>query len=449
LLLGPRRAARLILRLVRIAGGFAYYSPVGFLCLVVGVLADAYCLFTIHILESFITIAIVIVGIISFTNYHPGPIFADEHADERMRSQGDRSNVPVVVSPEHPTEQTPRQIACVPGRRFLKPCDAREAGVAIEWRETLSPRQSTDVRDRLLSIRQHLDSEVVGQQTAKTALLEGLARAFSGLRARSQGPIAALVFCGPTAVGKTELAESLARALRWPSKLFPLGQAGREGLSWKLFGTERGYFGSQAGGELTQFLRVNPESVVIFDEFEKGLEKDPSLTSALLNLLSEGVAYENSTGRRFDASRCVIIFTSNALGSEPEIDRMSTNCLKDLFASRTMLPLEFVNRLTGVVPFRSLTDEELQQIARTTLHRMLSSFVDRNALHGLRIGVSSAVLQFLISHLDRKYGVRNLQDVIDQDVGITVAQAWMAHEEATPTALELNVAEDHVVATFG
>jgi ATP-dependent Clp protease ATP-binding subunit ClpA len=144
----------------------------------------------------------------------------------------------------------------------------------------------------------------------------------------------------------------------------------------------------------------------------------------------------------------VVIFTSNALGTEPGIDRLSANRLKDLFASRTMLSVEFVNRVTGVVPFRPLTDEELDRIARVTLHRMLANFVDRNSLHGLRIGVSSAVLQLLIRHLDRKYGVRNLQDVIDHDVSTTVAQAWMASAEARPADLEIDVSEERVVAKF-
>jgi ATP-dependent Clp protease ATP-binding subunit ClpA len=305
-----------------------------------------------------------------------------------------------------------------------------------------------ELRDRLHTIRQRLDSEVVGQHAAKAALLEALARAFCGLRARNQGPIAALVFCGPTGVGKTALAESLARALGWPSKLFPMGQAGREGLSWKLFGPERGYAGSSAGGELTQFLRVNPESVVIFDEFEKGLEKDPSVAGALLNLLSEGVACENSTGFRFDASDCVVILTSNALGTEPGIGELPGNRLKDAFASRTMLPLELVNRLTGIVPFGPLTDQELERIARGTVERMLSNFVDRNSLGPLKIGVSSTVLQLLIHRLDRKSGVRSLQDAIDHDVSSAIVEAWMGCGQLKPAALEIDVTDGRVAVTF-
>jgi hypothetical protein len=296
----------------------------------------------------------------------------------------------------------------------------------IAWADAVFRPRSHTVAQRIDQLQQALDIAVIGQERGKAAVVDALTRAWVGVRA-SKGPIAALIFTGPTGVGKTEMAEAVASALHWPCKFFPLGQAGGgDGtVAWKLFGPEPGYRGSERGGELTQFLRANPESVLVFDEFEKALRHDPTCFQSLLHLLSEGRVKDNSSGHVFDASRCLVIFTSNLLAHEPALDQLDGAQLKALFGQQAGVPQEFLGRITGIVPFRALQPAEVEQIAKKIVNAVLTTFLTQNKLGAIQVDVGPGVLPFLVQRTDARYGVRDLQQVIDEHVGSALATAWV------------------------
>jgi hypothetical protein len=255
-------------------------------------------------------------------------------------------------------------------------------GARIAWAEDLFRSRSQSIALQLERLRQQLDAAIIGQEKGKQAVHDALARAWTGTRA-GKGPITALIFTGPTGVGKTEMAEALAKALGWPLKFFPLGQAGAEkgALAWKLFGPEPGYVGSQRGGELTQFLRANPESVIVFDEFEKPLQSDPTVYQSLLHLLSEGRVKDNSLSQTYDASRCVVIFTSNLLAQEPDLEHLEGAQLKAVLGAQAGLPQEFLGRIKGVVPFRALHASEVEQITKKIVTAVFTTLITHNKLN--------------------------------------------------------------------
>ncbi len=300
-----------------------------------------------------------------------------------------------------------------------------------------------DLAGRLSRVRTALDADVVGQSRAKDVLLESLARAWSGVRA-GKGPILSAIFTGPTGCGKTEMCEALARSVSWPLKFFPMGQAGGGGgtLAWKLFGPEPGYAGSQRGGELTRWVQANPESIVVFDEFEKPLRDDPTVYQSLLNALSEGMVKENSTGDTFDCSKSVFVFTSNLLSHE-KLEGLDPRQLKDALGARASLPPEFLGRIQAVVPFSPLTKDQVARIAELTLSKVLTRFAGHNNL-AVSVEVREGVLEKLLSKTDGRYGVRDLQGVIESEIGNALAAAWIQNPSASSRAIKVFLKSDSV-----
>ena len=227
-------------------------------------------------------------------------------------------------------------------------------------------------RERLLRLEQQLHERVVGQEEAVDAVAEAIRRARAGLSDPNR-PIGSFLFLGPTGVGKTELARTLAEALFGEEAAMvriDMSEFQERHTVSRLVGAPPGYVGYEEAGQLTENVRRRPYSVLLLDEIEKA---HPDVFNILLQILDDG-RLTDGQGRTVDFKQTVIIMTSN-LGA----DRIQAHTRRDesfdelkedmeLILKRSLRP-EFINRIDEIIVFRALTKEQTTEIAALLLER--------------------------------------------------------------------------------
>jgi len=282
-----------------------------------------------------------------------------------------------------------------------------------------------DERERLLRLEEVLHDKVVGQHDAVEAVAKTLRRVRAGL-ASGQRVGGAFLFVGPTGVGKTELARTLAcEVLRDSDALVQLDMSEymeSHSVS-RLIGSPPGYVGHGEGGQLTEAVRRKPFSVVLFDEVEKA---HPDIHNLLLQLLEEG-RLTDSQGRKVDFSNTIVILTSN-LGtaelSRPQVGFTRATNKSDALvlhdAVRKALRPELVGRLDEIVVFHPLSVDEVATIARM----MVRGVAGRLAEHGVSLEVTDAAYQVLCAAgYDRSLGARPMRRTVQNLVEDRLATA--------------------------
>ena len=275
---------------------------------------------------------------------------------------------------------------------------------------------------RLLRMEDELHKRIVGQNEAITAVSRAIRRSRVGLKTRKQ-PIGSFIFLGPTGVGKTELARSLAMFLFDSEDALirvDMSEYMEKFSSSRLVGSPPGYVGYDDGGQLTEKIRRRPYSVVLFDEIEKA---HPDIFNMLLQVLDDGFMTD-SFGRRVDFRNTVIIMTSNlgarmidkdtALGfqkdsSKNQYDKMKDNVTSEL--KRSFNP-EFLNRIDEVVVFHPLTKEHLVKIIDMLVEELNNQMmVDRS----IQLDVSQEVKEWLIQeNFQPTYGARPMRRAVQK-----------------------------------
>jgi ATP-dependent Clp protease ATP-binding subunit ClpC len=290
-------------------------------------------------------------------------------------------------------------------------------------------------RQNLRNLESELHQRVIGQDAAINAVARAIRRSRAGLK-DAKRPIGSFLFLGPTGVGKTELARSLAAALFGGEDTMirlDMSEYMEPHTVSRLFGSPPGYVGHEEGGQLTEAVRRRPYSVILLDEIEKA---HPEVFNALLQIMDDG-RLTDGQGRTVDFKNTVVIMTSNAGTSEmqravnmgftavrgeanEQYSVMKSKAMEGL--KRTFRP-EFLNRIDQIVVFQALNREELRQIVDLLLAEVANRLREQHI--GLEVG--DDVKEFLMAEgFDETYGARPLRRAIQTHIDDVLADAILA-----------------------
>ncbi|MBI1295232.1 ATP-dependent chaperone ClpB [bacterium] len=305
------------------------------------------------------------------------------------------------------------------GALLKEEVDAEEiASVVSKWTGIPVSNLMESERQKLVRMEDELHRRVVGQDKAVRVVAAAIRRSRAGLQDPAR-PIGSFIFLGPTGVGKTELARTLARFLFDDENnivRIDMSEYQERHTVARLVGAPPGYVGYDEGGQLTESVRRHPYSVVLFDEIEKA---HPEVFNVLLQVLDDG-RLTDGQGRTVDFRNTVIIMTSNigshhileVAGVDDEVERRVLTALRAHFRP------EFLNRVDDIVIFHSLTMEHLIEIVDIQLRGIESRLAER----GIRIEVSDDAKRAIVqAGYDPAYGARPLKRAIQQYVADPLA----------------------------
>ena len=335
-------------------------------------------------------------------------------------------------------------------RRLLRQVVTEEeiAQVVSRWTGIPVSRLQEGERAKLLRLDEILHERIVGQDEAVQAVADAIIRARSGIKNPRQ-PVGSFIFLGPTGVGKTELAKTLAAALfDSEDNLIRLDMSEyqeRHTVS-RLVGAPPGYVGYEEGGQLTEAVRRKPYSVVLLDEIEKA---HPDVFNILLQVLDDG-RLTDAQGRTADFRNTVIIMTSN-IGSEYLLDGViSGGEIKPDARDNVMRALrsgfrpEFLNRVDDVVLFKPLTEAEIEQVVQL----MLGQLRDRLAERQVGLDLSEDAVRFIARQgYDPVYGARPLRRFIAREVETRIARALVAGDVPPGSVIEVGLEDGELTVT--
>jgi len=308
------------------------------------------------------------------------------------------------------------------------------AQVVSRWTKVPVKKLTESESDKLLHLESILHERVVGQEEAVNSIARAVRRARVGLKDPDR-PIGSFIFLGPTGVGKTELSKALATAMFGSEKSMvriDMSEYMEKHTVSRLIGSPPGYVGYDEGGQLTEAVRRNPYSVVLFDEIEKA---HPDVFNVLLQILEDG-RLTDGQGKTVNFKNTIIIMTSNVGAStlkkqktvgfsiaasqdQEEYFRMKENIMEEL--KRSFRP-EFLNRIDDTIVFHSLSDEDLKKITKL----MLDEVAERIGEREIYLSFSDATVGFMTkSGMDTAYGARPLRRAITKELEDTLSEEML------------------------
>ncbi|MFF0430682.1 ATP-dependent Clp protease ATP-binding subunit [Streptomyces sp. NPDC004327] len=294
-------------------------------------------------------------------------------------------------------------------------------------------------KERLLKLEEELHERIVGQTEAVTAVSEAVRRNRAGMGDPNR-PVGSFLFLGPTGVGKTELAKTLAELLFGDENRmirFDMSEFQEKHTVARLVGAPPGYVGYEEAGQLTEKVRRQPYSVVLFDEVEKA---HPDVFNTLLQILDDG-RLTDGQGRTVDFRHCVVIMTSNIgahriLAHQGDAAELKDELMEDLRGR--FLP-EFLNRIDDIIVFHSLTEQDLSEIVEHLLDR------SKRRVHaqGMTLEVTEAAKKLLVAHgYQPEFGARPLRRTIQTELDNRIASLLLGGEAGPGDTIVADVVDD-------
>ena len=336
---------------------------------------------------------------------------------------------------EETCEKEKKRMERAKNRKKLVVDENQIAEVVSKWTKIPIRRLTEGEADRLRRLEKTLHKRVVGQEDAVSAVARAVRRGRVGLKDPNR-PIGSFLFLGPTGVGKTEISKALAEAIFGDEQAMirvDMSEYMEKHSVSKMIGSPPGYVGFDEGGQLSEKVRRNPYSVILFDEIEKA---HPDVFNILLQVLDDG-RITDSQGRRIDFKNTIIIMTSNAgaqsivapkkLGfasvddEKQDYERMKSLVMEDV--SRIFKP-EFLNRIDETIVFRMLNKDDMKQIV-TILSKTL---IERcRTQMDIRLVITEPAKTYIVEKAyDPKYGARPLRRMIQSKIEDQLAEEILA-----------------------
>ncbi|WP_358321555.1 ATP-dependent chaperone ClpB [Nonomuraea sp. NPDC049141] len=337
------------------------------------------------------------------------------------------------------------------GHRLLREVVTEEeiASIVSRWTGIPVSRLQEAERDKLLRLDEILHERVIGQEEAVRLVADAVIRARSGIK-DPRRPIGSFLFLGPTGVGKTELAKSLAAALFDTEDnmiRIDMSEYQERHTVSRLVGAPPGYIGYEEGGQLTEAVRRKPYSVVLFDEIEKA---HADVFNTLLQVLDDG-RLTDAQGRTVDFRNTVVIMTSN-IGSQYLLDGVTSDGeIKPEARERVIGELrrhfrpEFLNRIDDIVLFKPLTEAEIEQIVEL----MFDDIRQRLAERRLTLEVTAEARRLIANQgYDPVYGARPLRRFIAREVETRIGRALLSGDVPEGSTITVDVDKGELNVTF-
>ena len=327
------------------------------------------------------------------------------------------------------------------------------ADVVSVWTKIPVNKLTEQESKRLERLEEELHKRVVGQNEAVDAVARAIKRSRVGLKDPKR-PVGSFLFLGPTGVGKTELSKALAEAVFGSEDALirvDMSEYMEKHSVSKLIGSPPGYVGFEEGGQLSEKVRSNPYSVILFDEIEKA---HSDVFNILLQVLDDG-HITDSQGRKVDFKNTIIIMTSNtgaqriidpkklgfvtASNADTEHEDMKKNVMDEV--KQTFKP-EFLNRIDDIIVFRALTEDDVRNISNLLLKELKQRVASQMEIQ-LKFGDAVKKLIFEKGY-DKKYGARPLKRAIQTNIEDELAEAVLKGEIKRGDTVQVTVRNDKV-----
>ncbi len=309
------------------------------------------------------------------------------------------------------------------------------ASVISKWTNIPVSKLMSSEKDKILNLYDNLRKRVKGQDKALKLVSDAIIRSRSGIKDPNR-PIGSFMFLGPTGVGKTEVARSLAYELfddEHHMVRIDMSEYMEKYSVSRLIGAAPGYVGYEEGGQLTEKVRRNPYSIVLFDEIEKA---HPDVLNLLLQILDEG-RLTDSNGRTVDFKNTIIIMTSN-VGSEYIINNEEDKVSSEL--NKYFKP-EFLNRLDEIITFNKLSKEDLKEILSKIIEEIEHRLIDIN----VKINLSESAINYFIDNgYDEFYGARPLKRLVNNKLETIIARKLINNEIKSNTTINVDYVNDEL-----
>ena len=308
------------------------------------------------------------------------------------------------------------------------------ASIISKWTNIPVSKLVSGEKEKLLSLEENMKKRVIGQDEAIKLVSDAIIKSRSGIKDPNR-PIGSFIFLGPTGVGKTEIARTLAYELFDDEKhmiRIDMSEYMEKFSVSRLIGSPPGYVGYEEGGQLTEAVRRNPYSIVLFDEIEKA---HPEVLNLLLQILDDG-RVTDSNGRTVDFKNTIIIMTSN-LGSEHILDGNTSKVMDEV---KKYFRPEFINRVDEIIVFNPLTKDDIRKI----LDKLIGEMEDRLSSDNIHIELTDSAKDYLVDNgYDITYGARPLKRLLSRTVETSIAKVLINNEVKFGMTLVVDYHDGH------